>query len=208
MTRILYSAFAVSLLLGANIGQAAAPTPKARSAQLIELTYQVKTTQDAPLSKAEQSANEALYKQLDAFIDFEKLTSGPVAPHTKSLSKKQVRTIKALFRKAIRTIAYPKTGGFLQKAELTWGAETITSKTASVDLSLWVESEDLETDITFHWFQTKKGWKIMDMSFDGASLVKDYQNQFGKIIAKEGAASLVKKLEDRLAEAQKKYGES
>ena len=178
MTRILSSALAVFLLLGATVVQAA-PSPKARSAQLIELTYQVKTTEGPALSKADQAANQTLFKQLDTFIDFEKLTHGPVSVHTKSLTKKQIKTIKALFQKAIRTIAYPKTGGFLQKAELTWGEESTQGNKANVELNLWVESEDLETDITFHWFRTKKGWKLIDMSFDGASLVKDYQNQFG-----------------------------
>ena len=207
MPRLICSALVVSILLMTTLAQAAI-TPVQRSKQLIELTFQVKTTPGAVLSDADRAANDKLYKQLDTFIDFEQLTHGPVAPHTKSLSKKQIKTIKTLFRDAIRTIAYPKTGGFLQKAELTWGSETVTGKKASVDLSLWVESEDLETDITFHWFQTPKGWKIIDMSFDGASLVKDYQNQFGKIIGKDGAAALVQKLKTRLTEAQKKYGKS
>ena len=196
------------MLLITPATQASGISPTARSKQLIELTFQVKTTTEAVLSETDRNANDKLYKQLDTFIDFERLTAGPVSVHTKTLSKKQIKTIKKLFRDAVRTIAYPKTGGFLQKAELTWGTESLEGKKASVDLSLWVESEDLETDITFHWFQTSKGWKIIDMSFDGASLVKDYQNQFGKVIASDGAAALVQKLKTRLSEAQKKYGKS
>ena len=207
MNRLICSALFVSISLMTTVAHAN-PSPTQRSKQLIELTYQVKTTTGAALSDADRAANDKLYKQLDTFIDFQQLTHGPVAPHTKNLSKKQIKTIKTLFQDAIRTIAYPKTGGFLQKAELTWGSETVTGKKAAVDLTLWVESEDLETDITFHWSQSPMGWKITDMSFDGASLVKDYQNQFGKVIAQDGAAALVKKLKTRLTEAQKKYGKS
>jgi len=64
----------------------------------------------------------------------------------------------------------------------------------------------MEVGLIFHWVQVGKNFKLFDLSIDDASLVKDYQNQFGKIIKEEGADSLVNKLKKRLDEAQKKHG--
>ena len=37
----------------------------------------------------------------------------------------------------------------------------------------------------------------MDVAFDGDSLIKDYQNQFARIIDKEGVAGLMKKMDEK-----------
>ena len=43
------------------------------------------------------------------------------------------------------------------------------------------------------------GLKLADLSFDGDSLVRDYQNQFSRIVTKDGAEGLLKKLDQRRA---------
>ena len=39
---------------------------------------------------------------------------------------------------------------------------------------------------------------MRDLSFDGSSLVKDYENQFTRIIKKDGADALARKIQARL----------
>ena len=68
--------------------------------------------------------------------------------------------------------------------------------------------EDFEITVTFHWMDSGSDWRIVDVSFDGASLVKDYRNQFGRIIDKEGAKGLLKRMVDRLQEEESKRGKT
>jgi len=95
-------------------------TPMDQSHLLVDILQKVVTPAEGQALTAEQvAANNKIYGQLDKLIDFQKLTEGPVKPHKKSLSKKQVKTIKTLFKDAIRNIAYPKSGSFFSGAELT-----------------------------------------------------------------------------------------
>lgn len=73
----------------------------------------------------------------------------------------------------------------------------------NIDLLARIPKKDMETTVTFRWVQTGGAWRIVDVDFDGSSLVKDYQNQFGRIIGKEGAAGLQKRIDDRLADERK-----
>jgi ABC-type transporter MlaC component len=41
------------------------------------------------------------------------------------------------------------------------------------------------------------------VAFDGDSLIKDYQNQFARIVDKEGASGLMKKVDEKRAELDK-----
>ena len=193
--------------LGTSLASAGQQSPLEKSNFLVDVLQQVTSaTETKKLSPAELANNKKIYGQLDQLIDFKKLTEGPVKPHKKSLSKKQVKTIKTLFKDAIRNIAYPKSGSFFRGAELTWGTPTAKGKQTDVPLDIFVEEEDLEVSLIFHWVKVGKSYKLFDLSIDDASLVKDYQNQFGKIIKEEGADTLVSKLKKRLDEAQKKHG--
>lgn len=195
-------------LLGSPTWAAASPsTPLAQAKTLVEVLQKVVNPAAEQRLTAEQTqANKKIFSLLDTLIDFKKLTDGPVKPHRKSLSKKQISIIKKLFKDAIRNIAYPKSGSFFSGAELTWGKAIANGKDVDIPLDIFVEEEDLEVGLLFHWTRVGKAWKLFDLSIDDASLVKDYQNQFGKIIQEEGAQSLVDKLEKRLNEAQKKHG--
>ena len=68
-----------------------------------------------------------------------------------------------------------------------------------------IPSEELEVELIFHWSNGKSP-RVVDLSIDGSSLVTDYRNQFGRIIAKEGAKSLLEKIQKKLATLRQKYG--
>ena len=85
------------------------------------------------------------------------------------------------------------------------GMPAMPPREASAPLEVLVK-EDFEITVTFHWMDSGSDWRIVDVSFDGASLVKDYQNQFGRIIDKEGAKGLLKRMVDRLQEEESKRG--
>jgi len=207
MNKLLAFVALTLLTLAVPLSSASAASAMEKTKHLVDVLQKVaKPAEGQKLTAQQKSANAKLYGQLDALIDFKKLTEGPVAPHRKSLSKKQIATIKGLFKDAIRNIAYNKSGSFFDGAELTWGNASSKGKNTDIPLDIFVEEEDLEVSLVFNWAQTGKKLQLYDLSIDDASLVKDYQNQFGKIIKEEGAKALVSKLKKRLDEAQKKHG--
>ena len=137
------------------------------------------------------------------FFDRERLTGDPVAPHKDKFKPVELEQFRTLFWETIRLIAYPDSGAFFRDAKWTLDDATIQADRADVPLHARLEKEDVTTDLSFHWRAQGDTWLLADVSFDGSSLVKDYQNQFGRILGKEGAAGLLKRLTDRHAEESK-----
>ncbi|MBN1962129.1 MAG: ABC transporter substrate-binding protein [Deltaproteobacteria bacterium] len=181
-----------------------AQNPLARTNELVALFKQVKKAEKGKsLSSAEQKANDAIYKQLDDFYDFDTIASEPLKPHKNKLTPAQQAKILPNFKELIRLVAYPQSGGFLQGANYKIKAGPTANET---QMDANAPEKDFETTVIFRWQKQKNTWRIIDVSFDGASLIQDYKNQFGRIIKKEGGEGLIKKLEKRLDKERKKQG--
>lgn len=67
-----------------------------------------------------------------------------------------------------------------------------------------IPSESLKIELNYKLKNDGGSWKIYDVVVDGASLLDNYKYQFDKIIAKEGYANLVHRMESKLKELQEK----
>jgi ABC-type transporter MlaC component len=176
--------------------------PVVRTNDLIQAFKNVKPTAEGKtLSPEDQKHNDAAFLALDAFFDFNIFLDSMTVPFRAKFSEAQYKAYKTDFKQVIRFVAYPDSGAFLTQAKLTI---TPGAKAGTLDVNLlaFLEEEDLETEITFHWKDMAGSLRIIDVSFDGTSLVKDYQNQFGRIIKKEGVEGLMKKVSERLKKEQ------
>jgi len=185
----------VALLLPRTADAAPAPpTPEGQTRALVQAFLAVTTaTEGEPLDAAARKANAAAFALLDDFFAWDALAQAPFAKHRDALADAQLARLQSAFRDTVRWVAYPDSGDFFRKAR--WRVESVAGTDVTVHASL--PDEDVETRITFHWRQRGDTLRIVDVSFDGASLVLDYANQFGRIIAKHGADDLIRRLEER-----------
>ncbi len=194
-----------ALTLGALVATApaaaASADPIARTQALIAAFKQVtKPAEGASLTPAQRATNAKAFTALDAYFDRATLTSRPIAPNVAKFSAAQKAAFKETFWSLIRLVAYPDSGAFFKEAKwsLKPGKAPLT-----VDLLAELEEEDMETTVTFYWREIDGALRLVDVGFDGASLMKDYTAQFSRIIAKSGVEGLMKKLDKRF-KAEKK----
>jgi ABC-type transporter MlaC component len=187
-----------------GVAQAAEADPVARTKALVEAFKAVKSAPEGkPLSAADKKHNEKAFAALDGFFDQAHLKATPIAPHADKLDDAQKKKFGELFWQVMRLVAYPDSGDFLREAKYTLAKDGKTN----VRMEARLEKEDLDVDALFYWKAGKDGTlRIIDVAFDNAPLMKDYQNQFGRILAKNGAQGLLDMLEKKLAEEKKKRG--
>jgi phospholipid transport system substrate-binding protein len=185
-------------LIGASAPTWAAPAAVERTESLIATFKKVKSGDK--LTAADKKANEQLFSEIDKFMNFEAITTRPIEPRAAKFSAKQKAEFTSKFRDLIRAIAYPDSGGFFRDAKMKMGAPVEKGDTTVVPVDAHVAKDDLKTKLEFHWEKADGTLKIADVAFDGDSLIKDYQNQFARIIDKEGVAGLLKKLDEKKAE--------
>ena len=115
-----------------------------------------------------------------------------------------LKAIKGDFAETVRLIGFPRAGDLRGKAtiEIT-GTQKVKGATL-VTVFADIPSEELEVELIFHWSNGKSP-RVVDLSIDGSSLVTDYRNQFGRIIAKEGAKSL---LEEKIKKSSRPFARS
>jgi ABC-type transporter MlaC component len=181
-----------------------AEAAKARTTALIAAFVAVqRPAEGAALTPAQVKANAAVFARLDGMLHRERLLAGALGPHAKALPADARAKYDTDFWWLLRRIAYPDSGAFFERA--THAIQSTAPRADGVDVRVHAElaEEDLETDITLHWTQIEGALWLTDVSFDGASLVLDYQNQFGRILAKKGAAGLLETLAAQRAKLEK-----
>jgi len=167
-------------------------------------TVKVATDDKTELSAADLQSNNTNFKELDQYFDFERIVTDTIKPHETKLSASQLGQFKTNFRDLIRLVLYPNAGTYIKKAVYHFKKHVEGKDTADIEIEGEIKEEDVNASIVFHWYGSNKSWRIYDITFDGSSLVKDYQNQFGRIIEKETANGLVKKITDRLNKEKQK----
>lgn len=200
-------------VLGAASGSGAADgsagvDATVRTKGLIETFKSVrKAEQGATLTSDDRTANRAAFAALDGYFDYQRLVDDPMAPHVAQLDAAQLQRYRQLFRELIRTVAYPDAGGFFRDAVWTLREKPRGGGRVDVQMAAHVPRKDLDTNVTFHWEPRDGGpLLLVDVSFDGDSIVADYRNQFGRILKKEGPAGLLSRLEKRLTDERARYG--
>ncbi len=177
----------------------------ARTQGLIDAFKAVKQAPEGgKLSPRELAENVKAFEKLDGFFAFQVFTGETARPHRSKFSDQQYPEYQKTFREVIRIVAYPDSGDFFREARYKLLPAVKKGDRFDVKMEAVLEKEDYETDVTFHWRQVDGTLQIVDVSFEGASLVKDYSNQFGRIIKKEGVGGLLKRMNDRLEAEIKK----
>ena len=169
--------------------------------RLIDAFKRVKDD-DGKLSAADKAQNARAYAELDDMLAREHFTAIAIAPRQDKFSADELKTFKAEFWDVVQRVAYPGSGAFFREGEVKIGAPTNKGDVWTIELNAYVPSEDLETVVGLQW-QGGEVMRIVDVLFDGDSLVRDYQNQFARIVDKDGAKGLLKLLADKRAELSK-----
>ncbi len=190
---------AAALLLAPLAAQAAEPDAAAKTKAIVAAFMKAKPD-DGKLSKADRESNTKAFAELDALLDAEHFTSVSIQPRADKFSPEQLTRFKSRFWQVVQLMAYPNSGDFFREAKLTFEKPKQKGEVWAAPIKAFLPAEDLETVIELHWRQGPKGLKVVDVLFDGDSLVRDYQNQFSRIVDKSGPDGLIKAIEEKYAE--------
>jgi len=191
LRRLLPIALCLTLILPTLAAAAADPEAAPRSRALV--------TAFTKVPEADGPARARSFADLDGYLALEQLVSDAVAPRAARFSPAELGRFKQTFREVLRLVAYTGAGDFFRKAAVTWAEPRVEGADTVVPAKVVAASEDLKTDLEFRWRRVGGALKVVDVSFEGDSLLKDYQNQFARIVDKSGPAGLQKAVDERRA---------
>jgi ABC-type transporter MlaC component len=179
---------------------AAAPDPEAlaRSRALVAAFARV--------PQATGPARTRAFAELDGYLALDELVSAAVAPRASRFSPPELARFRKSFREVLRLVAYVESGSFFRKARVTWGEPRAEGAETAVPAKVAVPGEGLDTELELRWRRVGGALRVVDVSFEGDSLLKDYQAQIARIVDRSGPAGLQKAVDDRRAEVSREKG--
>jgi phospholipid transport system substrate-binding protein len=190
-------AFGVCILISSwSAGAAGATTPLQGTKDLIAAITAPAGTQAKAMSKVRD------------YFDYDYLIRIPIEPHKDRLTTDQLARYNKMFRELLENAPLIASIGDGKQLEYTIGKPTEQNGEVKVGLQAYNSETDMDTDVAFTWRRQKDAWQIIDVTIDGASMLKGYQNQFGSVLRKEGPEGFLTRLEKKLNEvrAQQKSG--
>ncbi len=100
----------------------------------------------------------------------------------------------------LRRRGYPHGGAVFRDGVVKEGAPAERGAATAVPLKVSFPKQDISMDVEFVW---NKAGKIVDLVLDGDSLSKDTRNQVGRIVAKNGADDLLRRVAAKQKEVEK-----
>jgi phospholipid transport system substrate-binding protein len=182
--------FSVLALAGSAFAQSATDVVRTKQSALFSL---LKQPSSAP-------TQERIQRIFDEMLDYSGLAKASLgdewAVRTEEERKEFSNILKQLVRKA-----YEKN----LKKTVTFridyvGQDAIdSSQLVKTRATNQANSRDEPVEIDFKMVQDGGTWKVADIITEGSSLVRNYRNQFTRIIKRDGFPALIKKMNDKLA---------
>lgn len=125
-------------------------------------------------------------------FDFVEMTQLALGAHWKALNPGEQKEFVDAFTQRL-LVNYGRTVRSNGDEKIVWQRETQKDKQASVETKV-VSGGGGETPIDYQLHNVNGQWKVFDMSIDSVSLVKNFREQFQRIIARSSVQELLKKI--------------
>ena len=134
-------------------------------------------------------------------FDFNRMTALAVGKHWKQATPEQKTALSDEFR-TLLTRTYFSTMLRYRDAKLNVKPDVLLAnegKEATVKSDVIVGNAQQPVQIDYVLYNTDEGWKVFNVSVEGASLVTVYRNQFGEEVNKGGLDGLAQSLRNKNA---------
>lgn len=187
-------AFALPEVVGAQAG-AATRSLHTRHDRVSEIMRRAATTD------AQRATRDA---EVDAIIgdllDYDELARRSLGAHWAEHTPAEQQQFVGLLRQLIER-NYRASLEHILEFEVSYGAETVLPEGALVHTSARSREDRRQPAVELEYSMHLVGtvWRVFDVNTDGVHMVRNYEQQFNRIITEHGWAGLISRMEQRLA---------
>lgn len=146
---------------------------------------------------------EEVRKVADERFDFDEMSKRVLGKEWRKLNDEEKRYFVSLFKKLLEHAYIGKIEDY-SKQKVVFKDQRIRDDRAQVMTD--VVDEDVVISVSYVMLLEGSLWKVYDIVVEGVSLVRNYMEQFKEILRKEGYASLLKQVEDKVSELDQGIG--
>lgn len=157
--------------------------------------------QEAATDAARQRRTERLTALLNELLDYEGLSQAALGEHWGARSPEERTQFVALLRQLVER-NYEGNLERILEYEVSYDAERARGEQTIVTTSARSRAQRRQPPVEIEYTLRRDGrrWRVIDVSTDGVSMVRNYHDQFHRIISRDGWAELIARMERRLEE--------
>ena len=199
MLCLLLVAVFCSYSLGAVVS--ASPTEKVRKA-----TEEITTILDEYVKNPQGKREEILNKMMliaDQHFDWAEMAKRSLSRFWKQRTPDEQNKFTSLFRDLIKNANIGKIEGYAGE-KVVFEGEKIEDTYSVVKTKIITPSKGTEISVYYRLQNNGGNWMVYDVVIEGVSLVNNYRDQFNSILQGSSYDELVKRIQDKLAQDNKK----
>jgi phospholipid transport system substrate-binding protein len=185
-----------ALFILAGIGllsqPARAETPSGQIRAMLGAVMNIQTDPQLQGPEFRNRRREAIKKIIAHNFNFEAMPERALGPYWKKLDEADRAEFKALFQDLFQESYTRLVLDFLRQEKVHYDKEEVRQGQALVKTTIVRVNEEIPVDYTLATVQGR--WQVEDVSIDGASIVRNYQRSFARVIQRESCPSLLQKM--------------
>ncbi len=146
---------------------------------------------------------DQMWEIIRSIFDFKAISRLTVGRYWKKFAPSEKKTFTDVFSQFLGNTYINKIQGEYQNEKVVFLGQKMISESKAL-VKTKIMREGVETPINYRLFRRKTNWKIYDVKIEGVSLVKNYRDQFRKILLKESPTQLIERVEKKLENQKKK----
>ncbi len=154
----------------------------------------------------ERSAKEELKSVVNQLLDYQELAHRALAQHWDTITPTQRGEFVATLKQLIEKNYVRQLRNATLDYQVIYKGENVADSVATVDTVVKVKTKgkSTESSIDYKLRKIDDRWMVFDIITDEVSMVRNYRNQFNKIITNESYDALLRKMRKKIEESDPK----
>jgi phospholipid transport system substrate-binding protein len=158
----------------------------------------VRIVSDKEMKKHPQKRRQALKKSIAVIFDYTEMAKRSLGRYWNQRTPAEQKQFTELFASLLENSYAGKIESY-NNEKIVYLKEELNGDYAEVKSKVITPKRD-EYALDYRLFKDKGKWMVYDVVIEGVSLVSNYRTQFNRIIASNGYAELLKKLQTKTDE--------
>jgi phospholipid transport system substrate-binding protein len=191
-TKMMMTAFFILAGMGLSSQPAIGGTPSGQIRAMLGAVMNIQTDPRLQGAEFRNQRREAIKKIIAHNFNFEAMPERALGQYWKQLDEGDRAEFKALFQDLFQESYTRLVLDFLRQEKVLYDKEEVRQGQALVKTTIVRVNEEIPVDYTLATVQGR--WRVEDVSIDGASIVRNYQRSFARVIQRESFPSLLQKM--------------
>lgn len=196
------------LLLATNPSAAASMEPMETIKAPVDTVIVILNDPQYQVAGAKSAQRDEIWKVVKPMFDFDEIAKRAVARNWNDFNAAEKAAFTDVFAQFLGNTYIDKIQGEYHNEQIVYLGQDFYSDTYA-EVKTQIVRETLSIPVNYRMIKGGDGrWMVYDIIVEGVSLVKNYRTQFASILSKDKPAQLIQRLNEKLAEQNKRLAEN